>query len=91
MNKLDGKFKGTLLKVKNNTIVPEDEWVVFLAKDNAFAATLPTYLEHCIKMECDDAQIEAVKKLIERVTDWRKHNVNKLKKPDAVGEFIAGQ
>jgi hypothetical protein len=39
--KLDAKFYGDLRKVKDGSAVPDDEWAVFLAKDNAFAAILP--------------------------------------------------
>ena len=41
--KLDKKFVGQITKVKDGSIVGEDEYVVFLAKDTAFASILPTY------------------------------------------------
>ena len=40
MERLDGKFHGTIVKNKNGQEVPPDEFAVFLAKDNAFPATL---------------------------------------------------
>lgn len=36
MEKLDAKFYGEIRKVKDGAVVPEDEYVVFLAKDTAF-------------------------------------------------------
>jgi hypothetical protein len=58
--KLDAKFYGEIRKVKDDSIVPDDEYVVFLAKDNAFAEILPIYRDRCITMGCDDEQIAAV-------------------------------
>lgn len=89
--KLDAKFYGTIIKVKDNTTVPEDQYVVFLAKDNAFAAVLPTYREKCVELGCDNEQIAAVDKLIVRLNSWRQENQDKLKIPDAKGERLLDQ
>jgi len=35
--KLDAKFFGEIFKAKDHSRVPDDEYAVFLAKDNAFA------------------------------------------------------
>lgn len=88
--KLDAKFHGEIRKVKNDAIVPEDEYVVFWAKDNAFAATLPHYLDYCISLGCDAEQIAAVERMIERVNEWRIIHYERLKNPDAAGEKLAG-
>lgn len=87
-NKLDKKFYGTIRKVKDGSIVPSDQYVVFLAKDTAFAVVLPLYLRQCIFMGCDAEQIAAVEKLIDNVNMWRAANPDKLKKPDAAGEKL---
>lgn len=84
--KLDKKFTGGIKKVKDGTMVPGDEWLVFLAKDTAFALTLPTYLDNCIKLGCDDKQIQMVRNMIENVAKWRLDNPNRCKIPDAIGE-----
>jgi hypothetical protein len=86
--KLDAKFEGEIRKVKDGSIVPEDEYVVFLAKDDAFAAVLPAYRDACARMHCDQEQIAAVGKLIERVNEWRTEHSEKCKKPDAAGERL---
>jgi hypothetical protein len=88
--KLDAKFYGEIKKVKDDTIVPEDEWCVFLAKDNAFAAILPQFVLECIKRGCDEEQIAAIKRMVERVTTWRDNNQDKLKDPDAKGDKLIG-
>lgn len=90
MQKLDAKFSGVIFKIKDGSIVPDDEYVVFLVKDNAFAATLPTYRENCIKMGADQEQIEAVDRMIERAQAWRRANPGRLKVPDAKGERLVG-
>lgn len=84
--KLDKKFEGEIRKVKDGTIVPEDQYVVFLAKDNAFAAALPVYYEFCKAMGCDEAQLQLVELMIHNVNNWRAVNHALCKKPDAQGE-----
>lgn len=86
--KLDLKFYGTLRKIKDDSIVPDSEWMCFLAKDNAFADTLPFYRQKCIEHGCDAEQIAAVDLTIERLNAWRAAHPDRLKKPDAHGEKL---
>ncbi len=86
--KMDAKFYGEVRKVKDDSIVPENEYVVFLAKDNAFAAILPYYQQKCVEFGCDREQIESVARMMERVADWRAANRDRLKNPDAAGEKL---
>lgn len=88
--KLDAKFEGVIIKVKDGTIVPSDEYVVFLVKDTAFANTLPKYREECVKLGADNEQIAAVDRMIERASVWRANNQHRLKVPDAKGEKLLG-
>jgi hypothetical protein len=88
IRKLDQKFYGTIFKAKDDTEVSQNEWVVFLAKDDAFVLTLPTYLENCIKLGCDDAQIAAVERLMENINAVRDAAPRRNKKPDAAGEAL---
>lgn len=90
MVKLDAKFYGSIRKVKDGSLVPEDEWVCFLVKDNAFAATLPTYREKCIELGADAEQIAAVDRMILRAAEWRVANPHRFKVPDAKGEKLLG-
>lgn len=86
--KMDAKFYGEIKKVKDDSIVPEDQYVVFLAKDNAFYATVPYYLFQCMKLGCDQDHLNAVIRMYSRMTEWRKNNPDKLKNPDAAGEKL---
>lgn len=86
--KLDEKFYGTVIKAKDDSIVDGSEYMVFLAKDNAFAATLPLYLEKCIELGADEDQIEAVIRTIAKVDKWREANPDRCKVPDAKGERL---
>lgn len=82
--KLDSKFTGVVVKAKNCTIVPDDQYVVFLAKDNAFAATLPVYYKQCRMLGADERQLASVLRLIERVDAWRAANPDQCKVPDVM-------
>jgi len=86
--KLDAKFFGVIVKAKDGSILPEDEYVVFLTKDTAFADTLPAYRNRCIELGCDQEQIDAVNRMITRVSEWRAANPHRLKNPDAKGEKL---
>jgi hypothetical protein len=88
MKKLDAKFYGEVRKAKDNSRVPDDEYVVFLAKDNAFCAILPAYLEECIRLGADQEQIDAVLQMMERLREWRANNPDRCKTPDARGERL---
>lgn len=75
-------------KVKNDEAVPDDEWVLFMPKDDAFAMTLPTYLENCRKLGADEVQLDMVKNLIDNVSAWRLANPERCKVPDAKDEKV---
>lgn len=90
MQPLDAKFYGILHKVKDGTLLAPDEFVVFLAKDNAFAEILPMYRDKCIELGADDEQIASVDRMINRLNAWRAANPHRLKVPDAKGEKLAG-
>lgn len=86
--KLDAKFYGEIRKVKDDSVVPDDEYVVFLAKDNAFAIMLVMYYHLCIALSCDKEQIDAVAAMIDRLNAWRAAHPERLKNPDAAGEKL---
>ncbi|MES2695094.1 MAG: hypothetical protein V4773_16595 [Verrucomicrobiota bacterium] len=91
MSKLDAKFYGEIFKYKNGAHVPEDEWCAFLAKDTAFALTLPFYREKCVELGADAEQVAAVDRMIERCNAWREANPDRIKVPDARGERLLDQ
>lgn len=86
--KLDAKFYGNIYKAKDDSRVGDDEYVIFLAKDNAFAAVLPQYREKCVEMGADAEQIAAVDAMLERLHAWREAHPERLKVPDAAGEKL---
>jgi hypothetical protein len=88
--KLDAKFSGVIFKVKDGSIVPDDEYMVFLAKDSAFLNTLKFYRYECKRLGADADQIAAVERAIDRVHAWRDANPHRIKVPDAKGERLVG-
>jgi hypothetical protein len=86
--KLDAKFYGEIRKAKDGSLVPDDEYDVFLVKDNAFASVLPLYREACVRLGADASQVAAVDAMIERADAWRAENPHRLKVPDAAGERL---
>lgn len=80
---LDGKFQGKVFRNLDGTEVPPDQFVVFLAKDNAFPATLAFYRQECERIGAGPEQLAAVDRLIQRVDAWRLANKDQLKIPDA--------
>ncbi len=79
---LDRKFYGIIHKTKNNEVVPHDQFVVFLAKDNAFMPTLNFYKAECQRIGANMAQLQAIDDLIMRVAEWRENNRAMCKVPD---------
>ena len=77
-----------LRKSKNSHIVGDDEFVVFLAKDNAFPATLRFYRDECVRQGADRTQVESVDALIDRLDAWRDLHPNLCHAPDATREEL---
>ena len=86
--KMDAKFYGEIRKAKDGSIVPDDEYIVFLVKDNAFALVLPIYASVCAALSADVDQIQAVNAMVERAMRWRCAHPDRLKVPDALGEML---
>jgi hypothetical protein len=83
MQKLDGKFHGIIARDLDGAHVRPDEFIVFLAKDNALLPTLQFYLEECKRIGAGMEQLAAVQRLMSRVATWRHWNGDKCKVPDA--------
>lgn len=88
--KLDAKFYGEIRKVKDDSLVPEDEYIVFLAKDNAVPAMLRFYRDECVRLGADLVQVSAVDRMIGRADAWRAAFPERCKVPDAAGEKLLG-
>jgi hypothetical protein len=87
--KLDGKFHGIIAKNKDGSIVPQDQWIVFLAQDDAVPATLRFYHAECKRLGASLEQLHAIDLLIIRASAWRSSNPGKCKVPDVQpGELV---
>lgn len=84
--KLDAKFFGTIFKAKDNTQLADDEWVVFLAKDDVFWVMVQEYPDRCADAGCDAEQIQMAREMVERIARWRGANADKCHPPHAHGE-----
>lgn len=82
MKVLDGKFHGVVVKNKDGSVVTPDQWIVFLAKDNALPATLQFYEQECRRLNAGSEQIQSVSRLRERLRQWRVDNQSKCKVAD---------
>lgn len=88
--KLDGKFHGIIAKNKDQSIVPQDQWIVLLAKDNAVPATLRFYRDECHRLGASKQQLRAVNQMIERLEAWRVDHPDLCKVADVEpGELVA--
>ena len=89
MVKMDKRFDGTIFKTKDMSIVPPDQYIVFLVKDNAVPAMLEAYYRELFRIGASDEQKSAIASLRQRVADWRKANPELCKIPDvADGELL---
>lgn len=80
---LDGKFKGTVYRSRDNQVVDDEQWMVFLAKDNAVPQMLAFYRNRCVELGAGEEQIKSVDRLIDRVHAWRQTHHELCKVPDA--------
>lgn len=80
---LDGKFHGRIFRNLDNTEVPSDRWMAFMAYDNALPATLAFYRQECERIGAGEEQLAAVDRLIHRVAEYRRLHPETHKVPDA--------
>lgn len=89
-NKFDQKAYGQVRKAKDDTVIPESTWMLFVLKDDAFPATLRFYRSECVRLGADAEQIAAVDRAIIEMDEWRAANPDLCKIPDAAGERLIG-
>lgn len=80
--KLDAKFSGVIIKAKDASIVPPDEYIVFLAKDDALPATLEFYENECQRLGASMEQIATVRQMRSRLAFWRERNPQRCRVAD---------
>jgi hypothetical protein len=79
---IDRKFTIMARSIESGNIYTDFDGVLFLAKDNAFPATLRFYREECVRQGCAPEQLRGIDLLIERVDRYRASNPEKLKIAD---------
>lgn len=82
MQKLDGKFYGRIFREKDNTEVPPDQFIVFLARDRALIPTLEFYRTKCEELGCEWPQLAAINDLLCRVEAWQYSHLSEMKLAD---------
>ena len=80
--RLDSKVHGILIKNKDNTIIPEDEFIVFRPADNAVPEMLEFYYRECCNIGASNEQLNAVAALQLRVAQWRHAHPERCKVAD---------
>lgn len=70
---IDRKFKFVAVNPCNQKVYTEENAVVFCAKDTCLPGALEDYKVRCIFEKCNDAHIESIGLLIERVKEFQKN------------------
>lgn len=86
---IDRKFTISATATGSGKRYTEENAVLFLAKDRAFALTLPDYVRHCQELGAAPEQIRAAQLLLERVTEFQRTNETKVPDVDPVAESSA--
>ena len=88
---IDRKFKIHATAHRSGKTYTEENAVLFLAKDRAFALTLPDYVRHCKELGAAPEQVRAAELLAERVAEFQRTNETKVPDVDPVVEAAALQ
>lgn len=82
MDKMDLKYHGKVFNTETGEVVPDDEWIVFRAKDKAVPYMLDAYEEACMRLMCDKNHLERIAKLKTRVLNFQVNYPERCKIPD---------
>lgn len=80
LDQIDGKFFGLVWRRRDNQV--EEQFVCFVPRDNLLLNMLLKYYQTCVDMGCGAQQCHAVRRLADRVFEWRDKNQDKCKMPD---------
>ena len=69
--RIDHKYKGKVTK-NDGTPVPEEELIVFRARDLAVVPMLSHYIEVCKALKVSELHITGIKALKERVEEYQR-------------------
>ena len=86
--KMDHKYNGEIFK-NDGTVVPEDEWIVFRAKDQVVPMMLDFYLMKCIELNANSFHVKEIELLINRVNQFQYANPKRCKVPDTFESDMA--
>jgi len=84
--RIDQKYYGEVFK-NDGTKVPEEEMIVFRAKDRAVPATLKAYAVKCQSIGCSDLHVEEILLLRDRVIHFQQ-STGICKIPDTYPEDL---
>lgn len=70
---IDRKYVINAHNPASGRVHTSEDSVLFLAKDQAFLATLPTYRQKCIELGAAPEHIQSIDLLIERVTEYQRN------------------
>lgn len=80
---IDRKYQINAANPSNGRLHTEEDSVLFLAKDQAFLESLPTYLERSRALGSNQEHLDSIVLLTERVRVFQQ---TESKVPDTVGE-----
>jgi hypothetical protein len=81
--KMDRKYKGRVYK-NDGSLVPDDEWIVFRAKDRCVPEMLIGYIGYCYEQRVDIEHITGMMELLSRVMRFQLDNPERCKFPDTL-------
>ena len=82
MEIVDRKFTFTATSLKSGKEYTEKDAMVFLIKDALLPHLLDYYAKLCIEKKVDALQITGIHLLKDRVLNWQRKNIKKVKLPD---------
>jgi hypothetical protein len=71
------KYHGIIAKTSTGQIIPPDDYLIFMKKDDAVPAMLTTYYEKCNELGCDDDHLEWVADQVYNLRHWREQNADR--------------
>lgn len=82
---IDKKFTFVATSIKSGNEYTERNAMIFLLKDALLPDLLDHYINLCVKNKVGTPQIKGIELLKERVLNWQRKHIKKVKLPD-VGE-----
>ncbi|MBL7224831.1 MAG: hypothetical protein ISS59_01740 [Desulfobacteraceae bacterium] len=87
MEVIDRKYKILAVNPCNGRIHTEKDAIVFSAKDHAVIHMLSAYRNECIRLKCDEAHLESISLLRDRVIQYQRTHGDKIPDTDTPCEI----